>query len=164
MDMTSVKEASRVVDVVTKYAHNTAQLWYKSELFLSTFQDGTVDSVDFDWQWDVITPIESQLDGGYVKFVPGITSTDYQAAFSPSYVDGVFTWPHQSTPLSQDKQNDVAFQNTAAYTNKLWMAGIAPWFFVGSETFTPLTSKLIADYRDITQVRTGAICKIATSS
>lgn len=129
MDMTSVTEASMIVDVAKTHAASKAQVYYNDQLLLSTFQNGNVDDVSFDWQTDVMDPLEEAI-GKSVYFIPGTTSTEYEKNLSPAYVDGAFSWPHQSTDLAEDKKTDEGFESTAASKDKSWMAGIAPWFFV----------------------------------
>lgn len=126
--MTSVSDGSMIVDIITKYADSPAHYLLDDKLFLSTFQEtDSFADVSFDWQKDVIEPIEKKT-GKSVVFVPGTYKTDVEQLFSDDFTDGVFSWPHQSMSIEKDQKLDQSFADTAASSDKMWMASVAPWF------------------------------------
>ena len=122
IDTTSVKDPSMIINLSNAYASSPAQLTINGAIVLSSFQ---TDPPAWDWQTDVLDRINS-----HVLLLPGTLSDDPAALFSNDIPGaGPFTWVHPYATAVKEHSTDVALASERDRTGKLWMAGIAPWFF-----------------------------------
>ncbi|KAL9000089.1 MAG: hypothetical protein Q9169_001164 [Polycauliona sp. 2 TL-2023] len=123
IDTTSVKDPNMIINLSNTYANSPAQLKIDGDIVLSSFQ---TDPSAWNWQTDVVDKINSP-----VLLLPGTLSDDAAALFSDEMAGaGPFTWVHPSATPQKEHSIDVALAAERDRTGKLWMAGIAPWFFV----------------------------------
>ncbi|KAI4263102.1 MAG: hypothetical protein L6R42_001740 [Xanthoria sp. 1 TBL-2021] len=122
IDTTSVKDKDMIIKLSNTYASSSAQLKVDGSIVLSSFQ---TDPPAWDWKTDVLDKIN-----GPVLLLPGTLSDDATALFSNNIPGaGPFTWIHPYATAEQEHSTDVALATQRDRTGKLWMAGIAPWFF-----------------------------------
>ncbi|KAI9779642.1 MAG: hypothetical protein M1835_004663 [Candelina submexicana] len=121
IDTTSVKDSSKVVQLANLYKDNPAQLRIASKMVLSTFEAGPP---AWNWQTDVLNKINTQ-----VMFLPGSLSDDARSLFAQTTGDGFFPWIHPTKSVSQEADTDSSYAAQRDATGKLWMAGLASWFF-----------------------------------
>ena len=121
IDCTSVQDSNKAVDLVTKYLNSPAQLYIDGKVVVSSFQ---TDPPSWNWQTDVVDRI-----GVPVLLLPGTLSDDAASAFDQSGGDGVFPWIHPTKTADEEAQTDEDYARQRDSTGKVWLAGIAPWFF-----------------------------------
>ncbi|KAI4238234.1 MAG: hypothetical protein L6R40_005774 [Gallowayella cf. fulva] len=122
IDTTSVKDPNVIISLSNTYLSSPAQLKVDDKIMLSSFQ---TDPPAWDWQADVISKIN-----GPVLFFPGTLSDDAAALFSDDIPGaGLFPWIHPSATAEKEHSTDTALASQRDSTGKMWMAGIAPWFF-----------------------------------
>ncbi|CAO1601358.1 hypothetical protein XANCAGTX0491_005023 [Xanthoria calcicola] len=122
IDTTSVKDTDMIIKLSNKYAGSSAQLKVDGSILLSSFQ---TDPPAWNWKTDVVDKINFP-----VLLLPGTLSDDATALFSDNIPGaGPFTWIHPSATPEKEHSTDLALASQRDRTAKLWMAGIAPWFF-----------------------------------
>ncbi len=121
IDTTSVKDSTKVVQLVKRYKDSPAQFRIGGRIVLSTFQ---TDPPAWNWQTDVLDKIGSQ-----VMFLPGSLSDDAGSLFAQTTGDGFFPWIHPYKTVSQEADTDSSYAAQRDATGKIWMAGVASWFF-----------------------------------
>ncbi|KAI9720561.1 MAG: hypothetical protein M1812_002741 [Candelaria pacifica] len=121
IDTTSVKDSNKVVQLANLYKDSPAQLTIAGRMVLSTFQ---VDPPAWNWQTDVLDQIGTQ-----VMFLPGSLSDDAGSLFAQTPGDGFFPWIHPTKTVSQEADTDSSYAAQRDATGKIWMAGVASWFF-----------------------------------
>ncbi|KAL8669454.1 MAG: hypothetical protein Q9168_005960 [Polycauliona sp. 1 TL-2023] len=123
IDTTSVTDKNMIIDLANTYANSPAQFKIGGDMVLSSFQ---TDPPAWNWQTDVVAKIKTP-----VLLLPGTLSDDASALFSNNMAGaGPFTWVHPDATAAKEHSTDVALAAQRDRTKKLWMAGIAPWFFV----------------------------------
>ncbi|KAL8672977.1 MAG: hypothetical protein Q9224_007543, partial [Gallowayella concinna] len=124
IDTTSVKDPNMIIHLSNTYSSNSpAQLKINGKIMLSSFQ---TDPPAWNWQTDVMDKINTP-----VLLLPGTLSDDAAALFSNDIPGaGPFTWIHPSASAEKEHSTDMAMASQRdSSKGKLWMAGIAPWFF-----------------------------------
>ncbi|KAL8732485.1 MAG: hypothetical protein Q9166_002699 [cf. Caloplaca sp. 2 TL-2023] len=123
IDTTSVKDTNIIINLSNTYLASPAQLKVDGKVMLSSFQ---TDPPAWNWQTDVLDKINAP-----VLLLPGTLSDDAAALFSNDMPGaGPFPWVHPSATAEKEHSTDVALASQRDSTGKVWMAGIAPWFFV----------------------------------
>ena len=123
IDTTSMFDVDQVVNITNFYADSPAQAKDAAgNIFLSSFE---VNPPGWNWQTDVINKIKVP-----VTLLPGSLSQvgSYETS-QPNRGAGPFTWVHPASSASQEAAIDQTFADARDADNKVWMAGIAPWFF-----------------------------------
>ncbi|KAL8769467.1 MAG: hypothetical protein Q9209_004528 [Squamulea sp. 1 TL-2023] len=121
-DTTSVRDTNMIIDLVNTYASSPAQLKVDGKLMLSSFQ---TDPPAWNWQTDILNKLNAPG-----LLLPGTLSDDAAALFSDEIPGaGPFTWIHPSATAGKEHATDIALASQRDSTGKLWMAGLAPWFF-----------------------------------
>ncbi|KAL8707588.1 MAG: hypothetical protein Q9220_007429 [cf. Caloplaca sp. 1 TL-2023] len=122
IDTTSVKDPNMIIRLANTYSGSSAQLKVDGKIMLSSFQ---TDPPAWNWQTDVIDKINAP-----VLFLPGTLSDDAPALFANDMPGaGPFPWIHPSKTADQEHALDVTLASQRDSSGKMWMAGIAPWFF-----------------------------------
>ncbi|KAL8854407.1 MAG: hypothetical protein Q9221_000894 [Calogaya cf. arnoldii] len=123
VDTTSVKDPDMIIKLSNAHATSPAQMKIEGNIVLSSFQ---TDPPAWDWQKDVVDKINSP-----VLLLPGTLSDDAEALFSDDIPGaGPFTWIHPWATAEKEHSTDVALASQRDRKGKLWMAGLAPWFFI----------------------------------
>ncbi|KAJ7514300.1 hypothetical protein O6H91_23G037800 [Diphasiastrum complanatum] len=140
-DLSGGLTAQNLQTMLTRYAHQDAQLYYQSKQFFSTFigQD-TVFSGYSDplssWRDGVLQPA-----GGNIFFVPFFVTDGSQSSVASvlskfnSIIDGLFAWDTSAWPYFNGDYNNPSAADDMAYlaacrtAGKLYMASVSPWFF-----------------------------------
>ena len=123
IDTTTMYDVSEVVNITNYYAKAPAQAKDASgNIFLSSFE---VNPPGWNWQTDVINHLIVP-----VTFLPGTLGNDgaYETGL-PNRGAGPFTWVHPALSADQEATVDKSFSDARTADNKIWMAGVAPWFF-----------------------------------
>ena len=123
IDTTTMYDVAQVVNITNFYANHPAQAKdANGNIFLSSFE---VNPPGWNWQNDVIDKIDVP-----VTFLAGTLeeSGSYEATL-PNRGAGPFTWVHPALSASQEAAVDQTFSDARNSSGKIWMAGVAPWFF-----------------------------------
>ncbi|KAL8705056.1 MAG: hypothetical protein Q9201_001826 [Fulgogasparrea decipioides] len=121
-DITSVHDTDTIIKLTNAYSNSPAQLKIDGKIMLSTFQ---TDPPAWNWKLDVLDKINAR-----VLFLPGTLSDDAAALFAEGAPgDGPFPWVHPSATVDHEHSLDIALASQRDLSGKVWMAGIAPWFF-----------------------------------
>ena len=123
IDTTSVNDTSMIIRLTNTYADSPAQFRVDGKVVLSSFQ---TNPPAWNWKNDVLDQI-----GSLVLFLPGTLSDAADQLFGDDGMsgDGPFTWIHPTKTVDDEHATDISMASARTSNNKLWMAGIAPWFF-----------------------------------
>ena len=123
IDTTTMVDVDQVVNITNFYADSPAQAKDAAgNIFLSSFE---VNPPGWNWQTDVVDKIKVP-----VTLLPGsLGQVGSDETSLPNRGAGPFTWVHPALSADQEKAVDKTFADARDADNKVWMAGVAPWFF-----------------------------------
>lgn len=123
IDTTTMVDVDQVVNITNFYADSPAQAKDAAgNIFLSSFE---VNPPGWNWQTDVVNKIKVP-----VTLLPGsLGQVGSDETSLPNRGAGPFTWVHPALSADQEKAVDKTFADARDADNKVWMAGVAPWFF-----------------------------------
>jgi glucan endo-1,3-alpha-glucosidase len=132
-DMSCMTDVNELIGYMQQYHSDSNYFQYNGAAFVSTFagesQTFGDDNVNDGWQNKFKTPLQQQ--GINIFFVPSWTALGPNQVFeSHPVLDGMFSWG--AWPMDNSEMNtsgDQLYMQDAANNGKVYMAGVAPWFF-----------------------------------